>query len=299
VPEMKVKVLNLFRIYPILDSVVSDAEEEPGNGTETSALEVRSQSKPLCLRAHCDGKLPELCRLSNICGACKGCRRVRVQKNIVMRNFDRAMNKIVGGPAGKKTDIPESEQLDIYNQYAQAMIATAIREFDLAHTSAALQRWFGEDSAHVRKIVRGILNSADKVLSNVEYKRPSLGCGEHTTAWVAAAESKNWQNQNLIFICDHFFRFPPGDKMATLVHEASHHAVANLHDSCMPGKGHTNYEVVALWKQCGQTAYGKQNCLELARQRPKRALKNADSFAYFVSDMSKNFLQRHGMAGPH
>merc|ERR1719454_1433205 len=54
----------------------------------------------------------------------------------------------------------------------------------------------------------------------------------------------------------------------TLVHEGSHHASAFTDD--------VNFN--------GQTAYGRPLCERLAQQNPSLALKNADSFCYYIQD---------------
>eukprot|EP00971_Amphidinium_carterae_P074799 1478244-Amphidinium_carterae.1 len=157
---------------------------------------------------------------------------------------------------------------------AQAYVAHALQ---VAPTSKTLlKKWFGrDDEVTVRKAMY-VLNSLSGMLGNVAYAKGPK-CGPNTYAYVypRGSYSKNSKGEFVFYLCSVYFRSDLGEKIETLTHEGSHHAVAYTDD---------------VWADNTheRKAYGRYTCKRLAQQYPDRAIKNADSHCYFINDLNAN-----------
>lgn len=144
------------------------------------------------------------------------------------------------------------------------------------------KKWFGTNSASQYNLVRSKLSSTVNFITGcsrfVVYDK-SNSCRSD----VFAIYAKRWDynpgksrcrsyNGRTIHICDQmalcnrFWRSPlkgTDSKIGTLIHEASHGIV----------KRTTDY------------AYGKSNCLSLARRSPSKAANNADNYQYYYEEL--------------
>jgi hypothetical protein len=74
-----------------------------------------------------------------------------------------------------------------------------------------------------------------------------------------------------------FFRADEGpiERPQTVVHELTHKVLGTVD-----------------WDANGDAAYGVKTCLDLARRSPAQALRNADSWAYYVTALSHNWAAK-------
>jgi len=157
---------------------------------------------------------------------------------------------------------------------AEAMTLQAIRAIG---PNRAFQRWFGsytpKDGDVVRSKLKGILKALDT--DNIAVFCAERGyelCDDSVFAFVDPEE------HFLVFLCPEFFRMPTikeldrvslsggdGTRAGTIIHEVSHFTVSgNTEDYC----------------------YGRDICSDMARRDPEAALENADSYQYFVEDVT-------------
>lgn len=110
------------------------------------------------------------------------------------------------------------------------------------------------------------------MLGKVEYVYPGDQCEYNTYAYVYpnGPDARDSQGRFLFFLCDLYMRSNPSVQIETLTHEGSHHAVAFL-DDVKFGDG---------------KAYGRDTCVQLAQTNSHNALQNADSFCYYVQDVT-------------
>lgn len=138
------------------------------------------------------------------------------------------------------------------------------------------RRWFGEYSQENAERVRASLKSIVTALRSgavtAQCETVSVnGCTEREYAWVYVDEPY------LIHLCPAYFSLPPltalrpgarrsnnGTREGTIVHEVSHFLhVAETEDHC----------------------YSRTECSHMARNDPRRAIENADSYQYFTEDV--------------
>lgn len=158
---------------------------------------------------------------------------------------------------------------------AQAYMNTAIAKFQQHKTGKFMKTWFGPSSFEdqkARKKVQKTLNSVINMLGNVEFVFPGSECKPRTYAYVypSGSKTKNKRGQYIFYLCQTYMDAPRSEQIETIVHEGSHHAVAYLDDV----------------KFQGETAYGRDTCKALARSSMKKALNNADSFCYYIQDIT-------------
>jgi len=172
------------------------------------------------------------------------------------------------------------------NMKAQAFVARAMtiasdRSPESAQTKELFHKWYRstassmqEDQEHVLQILR----SASAVLLSVEYRlAEQSNCEGGTIAYVmprwkcgtCQEPGKNPQGQFIFYLCDLYMERSEANGIATLVHEASHHADAFTKDECLD-------------QACSEKAYGSFNAELLAIKNHSKALTNADNFRYFV-----------------
>jgi hypothetical protein len=167
------------------------------------------------------------------------------------------------------------DQVKQTNLEAQAYVNTAIRTFNKGETSRLIAKWFGgvaNTDPALKQKVQKTLNSVKNMLGFVEYVYPGPECKPNTYAYVYpyGPASRDTQGHFLFFLCDLYMRSSKSVQIETLTHEGSHHSVAYLDD--------VSFE--------GDKAYGRQTCERLAFQNPEKAVKNADSFCYYVQDIT-------------
>mmetsp|Transcript_55197 Transcript_55197/g.129222 ORF Transcript_55197/g.129222 Transcript_55197/m.129222 type:complete len:558 (-) Transcript_55197:149-1822(-) len=157
---------------------------------------------------------------------------------------------------------------------AQAYVAKALQV--APKSDAFLKKWFGRSDKDTVKKVMYVLNSLSGMLGNVAYAKGPK-CGPNTYAYVypRGSLSKNAKGQFVFYLCSVYFRSDQGEKIETLTHEGSHHALAYTDD---------------VWADAGHTrkAYGRRTCQMLAREYPDRAIVNADSHCYFINDVNEH-----------
>jgi len=158
---------------------------------------------------------------------------------------------------------------------AQAYVNTAIMKFQKRQTKRHMQKWFGGstyDDPASRKKVQKTLNSVSNMLGNVEYVYPGPECESNTYAYVypRGSKAKDSQGRFVFYLCPYYMKVPASEQIETLVHEGSHHATSYLDDVQFRG----------------QTAYGRSTCQQLARSDSDKALDNADSFCYYIQDIT-------------
>ncbi len=139
------------------------------------------------------------------------------------------------------------------------------------------ERWFGDYSRKNGEVVRGNLKAIVKVLRSGEVtascKNDGQGlCASDTFAFV------NLDSPFVVNLCDTFFEMDTmkqltadsvsagnGTRAGTIIHEVSHfESVSATEDLC----------------------YTREECSDMAKRRSDDALKNADSYQYFVEDVT-------------
>ncbi len=137
-------------------------------------------------------------------------------------------------------------------------------------------RWFGRWDPDRAEVVRQTLTSIEGALRSdaLQVMCPPVGrdgCTASIFAWVMPADLT-------INLCQPFFAMPgvegvvaggvafeTGTREGTIVHEVSH------------------FEAVAA---TGDHCYGRTDCAVMARRDPGLAVRNADSYQYFVEDVA-------------
>jgi hypothetical protein len=177
-------------------------------------------------------------------------------------------------------------------QKAIAYIATAVRQFNARNTQRHMDKWFGRaaySNPTSRNKVKKVLTSVNRMLSQVDYVYPGPQCSPNTYAYVypqaytcnSGSETKQRPctktrgGKFVFYMCQLTMRSSEAVQIETLTHEGSHHATSYTDDVCM------DYS-----NPCRQTAYGRSPCQSLARSNPSKALKNADSYCYYINDIT-------------
>ncbi|CAE7248604.1 unnamed protein product, partial [Symbiodinium necroappetens] len=165
---------------------------------------------------------------------------------------------------------------------AQAYTAKALRAMGSRQVPHLVTKWFGANDDFTRSEVLGILNGVHRLLSNVDYVFPGEDCTPSTYAYVYPSPpwNKNMRGRYVFHLCDLYMNTIEGDKIETLTHEASHHETMYTDDVCAKGK-----EEDGSCKD-GKVAYGRWTCEKLAREYPEEAVKNADSYCFFINDVA-------------
>ncbi len=147
-------------------------------------------------------------------------------------------------------------------------------------------RWFGDYTPQNAEILRANLKAiatairTGAVVMQCQSSRDA-DCSAGEFAWVYPHEPYR------VYLCPPFFTLPHltslrpqtqagdlGTREGTLVHEISHfNPVARTHDHC----------------------YSRRECSAMAQRDPARAIENADSYQYFVEDVT--YSARQPVAG--
>lgn len=159
---------------------------------------------------------------------------------------------------------------------AQAYTATALRSMNSKKANDIMLRWFGKDDMASKKEVRRVVNAVHELLSNVDYVYPGDKCRPNVYAYVYPNPPKNQnsQGQYIFHLCETYMKVDRAEQIETLTHEGSHHQMSLTDDVCYKGEG----------PDC-RKAYGRVACQGLAASKPEKALRNADSFCYFINDI--------------
>eukprot|EP00933_Yihiella_yeosuensis_P067330 TRINITY_DN720_c0_g1_i2.p1 TRINITY_DN720_c0_g1~~TRINITY_DN720_c0_g1_i2.p1 ORF type:complete len:524 (-),score=71.85 TRINITY_DN720_c0_g1_i2:278-1849(-) len=301
------RIANLFHIYPRNINVdeVDRVDEVDGMNNETSLL----QSKEKDIHCgHCFGEISCIkywsCRtcphcsattttrpMDFECGHCTGefsCIQFRSCKTCPQcstTHYHHAGSTLPPHPHPQPihtttttTTRPQWRvHMEKLNLKAQAYVVRAIKRFQQHDTEIHIKKWFGRQAytnAHQRARVQKILNSVNNMLGNVEYVYPGDECEKNTYAYVypkgGLGYTKNSRGKFIFYLCKQQMIAEESVQIETLVHEGSHHATAYTDDVDFHG----------------QTAYGRNMCMQLAREDPNKALDNADSFCYYVQDIT-------------
>mmetsp|Transcript_65371 Transcript_65371/g.121866 ORF Transcript_65371/g.121866 Transcript_65371/m.121866 type:complete len:400 (+) Transcript_65371:1079-2278(+) len=165
------------------------------------------------------------------------------------------------------------QEVEVVSVKAQAYVAHALQQAPRA--TALLEKWFGRSDSKTLEKVMYVLNSVSGMLGNVAYKNGGRGCSSNTYAYVYPYGNlaKNRQGEFVFYLCGVYFASDLGEKIETLTHEGSHHAIAHTDD---------------VWadKSRDIKAYGRSTCKQLAREHPDRAIRNADNHCYFINDIN-------------
>jgi len=254
---LKVTVINLFRIYPKLESSVLDEtglskfigqSKEPNLGGRR--LLSSSDTCNYAKDGGCDE--PTYCAAGTDCTDCNTCH--------------------IDLSAGwKETTL----QLAVK---AKAYVSTALKNMNGRHIDHIVTKWFGNYLDYpTRQEIKRVLVGIDELLGNVNYEYPGDQCQANTYAYVyqQAPWNKNANGQYIFHLCDVYIRANEGEKIETLTHEGSHHLTMQTDDA----------------KYKSQTMYGRALCEEVAKacatgdQRYcTKARTNADSYCYFIND---------------
>lgn len=138
-------------------------------------------------------------------------------------------------------------------------------------------RWFGPYNRKNGEIVRGNLKSMVKSLRSGEVAAACKNNGQGLCAGDVFA-FVNLDDPYVVHLCDNFFQMDTmklltaesitagnGTRAGTIIHELSHfESVAGTEDLC----------------------YSREECSTMARRAPRDALINADSYQYFVEDVT-------------
>eukprot|EP00403_Amphidinium_massartii_P014077 CAMPEP_0178414862 /NCGR_PEP_ID=MMETSP0689_2-20121128/23254_1 /TAXON_ID=160604 /ORGANISM="Amphidinium massartii, Strain CS-259" /LENGTH=488 /DNA_ID=CAMNT_0020036163 /DNA_START=56 /DNA_END=1522 /DNA_ORIENTATION=+ len=271
--QVLIRLANMFRIYPKLDVDVSVdiADVDISKPADSSLMEHGWED------ANCSAActtLEDCFERKEECASCSGCEHNygdgRMEKWWNPFSRRRKTTTEAPKPQAKPAWLAEVEKVSVR---AQAYVARALQLAPRSHK--LMRKWFGRDDRRTLKEAMRVLNSLSGMLGNVAYEKGPK-CGPHTYAYVYpyGPRSKNRKGEFVFFLCGVYFRSDLGEKIETLTHEGSHHALAYTDDVCgNPPK-------------CEYKAYGRPVCQRLARTAPDLAIKNADSHCYFINDLN-------------
>jgi len=300
--ELMLRIANRFRIYPKIDIKVGenvgdiDISEDGGSDEQDSSLVETNTTG--CNRIYCH-TVNDCTRFASLCGGCRGCRGGSRTPTAPTRapspSPTRAPATTTRRPywyvtprpsiSRRRTPVPSPSppppassrpswyaDVERVSIKAQAYVAHALQA--APQSQSLMKQWFGRSDATTLAKVMKVLNSLSGMLGNVAYEKGPK-CGPHTYAYVYpyGPNSKNSKGEFVFFLCSVYFRSDEGEKIETLTHEGSHHAVAYTDD---------------VWADLAKTtkAYGRYTCRKLAKAFPDRAILNADSHCYFINDLN-------------
>jgi len=167
----------------------------------------------------------------------------------------------------------------------KAFVVSVIRQINLRATRTSMSTWFGRTDDTTRARVLQIGNAVEHMLSNVHYAYPGPVCKSNVYGYVYARGAntctdpmvekctKNSEGKYVIYLCTEpgngvYCTVPESQKIETIVHEGAHHGSAYL-DDVQP------------------TPYERGPCKNMAINFPDKAIRNADSFCYYIYDVAK------------
>lgn len=176
------------------------------------------------------------------------------------------------------------------NVKSKAWLANVVDKIGKRATIPFMTTWFGRSDNATRVEVLRALNSADEVLTRVKYIFGSDLCDPYMYGFVFPASgtcnndgsgscSKNKDGQYVINLCPLFCQSSEDVQIETITHEAAHHGTAFLDD--VP-----------------PNPYGREACKTMAKKAPEKALHNADSFCYYVTEVNQQTVPLPAADGP-
>eukprot|EP00927_Polykrikos_kofoidii_P043030 TRINITY_DN37080_c2_g1_i1.p1 TRINITY_DN37080_c2_g1~~TRINITY_DN37080_c2_g1_i1.p1 ORF type:complete len:473 (-),score=77.93 TRINITY_DN37080_c2_g1_i1:71-1489(-) len=160
---------------------------------------------------------------------------------------------------------------------ARACVSVALINLAGEKLPSAVTTWFGNDTSVFRQVIRQTLNGVHQVLANLELIYPGSACGIRSLAYVDSADSRKSRNKKgnyIIKLCKRFFEISQRERVNSLLHVGLHHLPMDTRD----------------------IAYGKDKVLKLAERSPNLAVRNTESFVYFISD-AVDHKKRTGQRG--
>jgi len=172
------------------------------------------------------------------------------------------------------------------SQKAKVWVSSVISKVQRQETRPHMHTWFGATAAATRKEVLRVLNSIEAVMTNFRYvflpPHPDA-CDDTTYAFVMAdglvrcneatlrtAECRtDSAGRKVVYLCNLYCQSSEKVQVETLTHESSHHLPADTDD--VPPE-----------------PYGREDCLNMARDRPQAAIRNADNYCFYVMDVIHN-----------
>lgn len=159
---------------------------------------------------------------------------------------------------------------------AQAYVSKALQKMGAHEVPHLVKTYFGSNSQSNRAEIRRVLNELSSMLTRVDYVYPGPECDADTWAYVHKnpPHNTNRRGQYVVYLCKRYMKSSLRVQIEALLHEGTHHEPMSTADICLSGKG----------KNC-EFAYGRTRCKILATESPNKALQNADTFCFFISDV--------------
>jgi hypothetical protein len=219
-----------------------------------------------------------------------------VQKNNAAKQFfgiapSEPSTQIIQAAAGRKLEEEEDWRTKTLTLAlkAKAQIVQAMTGMNNKSVTRQVLKWFGNNNeTPTRAEIKRVLTGVHTMLNNVDYVYPGDQCQPNTYAYIYPMHpwNKNKGGKYIFYLCDYYFKVGDGEKMETLTHEGSHHQVQLTDDT--------------KWE--GKTMYGRPVCMTVAnacaagdKAACVLALKNADSYCYFINDAA---LASQGIRNP-
>jgi peptidyl-Lys metalloendopeptidase len=205
---------------------------------------------------------------------------------ILCRSRGAAAKKASDAGAGR----PSASALIVRKACADAICLLTVRMGDIDAWSATTRQrfigWFGRDDAAARAVIR---KRIVKAINKLKLLHDSDFVNDPTNpdyAFVRPGESEHGKYERTVHLGQAFWATDDKTRAGTLIHETSHFSsVAGTDDVGsepqdedavdFPGKNRTKYGD-------SQAAYGGARAARLAISNPRLALKNADSFEFFI-----------------
>mmetsp|Transcript_76569 Transcript_76569/g.147862 ORF Transcript_76569/g.147862 Transcript_76569/m.147862 type:complete len:181 (-) Transcript_76569:81-623(-) len=135
------------------------------------------------------------------------------------------------------------------------------------------QMWFGKQAGTKEEVVK-VLNSISTVFLKMSLKQ-GPNCEKEFAYTLPKSDAKDSKGRYQVFLCTPLFKLDEAEQIATLTHEASHHETAYTEDEHLSVTGSK-----AIF------AYGRENCLLLAKQSPQKAITNADNYCFYINELN-------------
>jgi len=276
--QILIRLANMFRIYPKLDVDVNVnlGDVDISTPADSSLMEHGGVVADTNCSVECR-TLEDCFEKKEECASCSGCTHNygtdgRKEKwwNPFSRRRDPKTTTAAPAPQPKPQWLAEVEKVSVR---AQAYVARALQLAPRSHK--LMRKWFGRDDRRTLREAMRVLNSLSGMLGNVAYEKgPECSSSTYAYVYPYGPKSRNRKGEFVFFLCGVYFRSDLGEKIETLTHEGSHHALAYTDDVCgNPPK-------------CTYTAYGRSVCQRLAKKAPDLAIKNADSHCYYINDLN-------------
>jgi len=254
--ELELQLLNLFKIYPVPDSKITNTPEA------SACIDDVADCVAWAARGECE-KNPDYmnlhCKIS--CSQCpKAVRRLQTVTNAQVEELT----------------VPLALK-------GKAYINQALEELAMGSVSFVVKEWFGiDDPSPVRDTIIEVLTSTAVKLTNLDFVYPGPICSDpNVPAGVVAYVEPYGPNQKTadgkyqVMLCDYYFEVSENEKIQTLVHEAAHHEPSFAADVT-----YGTQLCLALAQQCAATMnYSSQQCID--------ARMNADTMTFFTCHAAK------------